>query len=147
MSSWTFGSGLRFTVCTRTEVSGLHGLHQVPGFAVGFVDSAAVAFGAEGEAGGGVSDGEDEIGVVGNDVDDDEIHFGGFVGDDASTGVPGRADVVEAADQAGGAFYLHTPEFFAFGPVSADEDEVETFAIAVGLGDSEALAGGFVGEG
>jgi hypothetical protein len=33
---------------TRTGVSGLHGAEQVPGFAVGFVDSlAAGAFGAE----------------------------------------------------------------------------------------------------
>jgi len=119
----------------------------VPGFAVGFVDSAAAVFRAEGQAGGGVANGKDEIGVVGNDVDDDEIDFGGGVGDDASAGVPGWTDVVEAVDQAGGAFYLDAPEFFAFGPVAADEDEVETFAVAVGLGDSEALGRGFVGEG
>jgi hypothetical protein len=120
---------------------------QVPGFAVGFVNSAGVGLRMEGEAGGRVSNGEDEIGVVGNDVDDDEIYFGGLVGDDVSAGVTGRADVVEAVDQAGGAFYLDAPELFAFGPAAADEDEVETFAVAVGLGDSEALAGGFVGEG
>jgi hypothetical protein len=55
--------------------------------------------------------------------------------------------VVEAVDQAGGGFYLDTPELVAFGPAAADEDEVETFTVAVGPGDSEALAGGFVGEG
>jgi hypothetical protein len=132
---------------TRTGVSALHGLHQVPGFAVGFVDSAGAAFGVQRETGGGVANGEDEIGVVGNDVDDYEIHFGGFVGDHASAGVPGRANVVEAVDQAGGAFYLHAPKFVAFGPVAADEDEVEAFAVAVGLGDSKAFGGGFVGEG
>jgi hypothetical protein len=120
---------------------------QVPGFAVGFVDSAAVALRAEGEAGGSVSNGKDEIGVVGNDVDDHEIDFGGLVGDHASARVPSRGDVVEAVDQASGAFYLHTPELFAFGPVAADQDEVKTFAVAVGLGDSEAFAGGFVGKG
>jgi hypothetical protein len=111
------------------------------------VDSAAMGLRAEGEAGGSVSNGEDEIGVVGNDVDDHEIYFGGPVGDDASAGVPGRADMVQAVDQAGGAFYLYTPELVAFGPAAADEDEVETLAVAVGLGDSEAFAGGFVGEG
>ena len=120
---------------------------QVPGFAVGFVDSAAVAFRAQCEAGGGVSNGKDEIGVVGNDVDDHEIDFGGLVGDHASAGVTGGADAVEAADQAGGAFYLDAPELVAFGPVAADENVVEAFAVAVGLGDSEALGGGFVGEG
>src|ERR1022692_3013791 len=120
---------------------------QVPGFAVGFVDSAGVALGAEGEAGGSFSNGEDEPGVVGDDVGDDEIDFGGLIGDHASAGVPGRADVVEAVDQAGGGFDLDAPELVAFGPVAADEDEVETFAVAVGFGDSEALGGGFVGEG
>jgi len=119
----------------------------VPGFAVGFADSAAVALRAEGETGGSVSNRKDEIGVVGNDVDDHEIDFGGLVGDDASAGVPGWADVVEAVDQAGGAFDLDAPELVAFGPVAADENEVETLAVAVGLGDSEAEAGGFVGEG
>jgi hypothetical protein len=106
-----------------------------------------VGLGTEGETGGRLSNGEDEIGVVGNDVDDDEIYFGGLVGDNVSAGVAGRADVVEAVDQAGGGFYLDTPELFAFGPAAADEDEVETFTVAVGPGDSEALASGFMGEG
>jgi len=101
----------------------------------------------EGQAGGSFSDGENEVGVVGNDVGDDEIDFGGLVGDHASAGVACGADVVEAVDQAGGAFHLHAPELFAFGPAAADEDEVEALAVAVGLGDSEAFAGGFVGEG
>jgi hypothetical protein len=35
----------------------------------------------------------------------------------------------------------------ALGPVAAYQNEVETFAVAVGLGDSEAEAGGFVDEG
>ncbi len=121
--------------------------HEVPGFAVGFVDSAGMGLGAEGEASGSFSNGKDEIGVVGNDVDDHEIYFGGLVGDDASAGVPGRADVVQAVDQAGGAFYLYAPELVAFGPAAADEDEVEALAVAIGLGDSETFAGGFVGEG
>jgi hypothetical protein len=120
---------------------------QMPGFAVGLVDSAGVVLGVEGQASWGASDGEDEIGVVGNDVDDHEIYFGGLVGDHASAGMPGRADVVETVDQAGGAFDLHAPELVAFGPAAADEDEVEALAVAVGLGDSEAFAGGFVGEG
>jgi len=120
---------------------------QVPGFAIGFVDSAAIVLRAEGEAGGSVTNGEDEVGVVGNDVDDDEIDFGGLVGDQASAGVAEDVDVVEAIDQAGGAFYLHAPELVAVGPVAADEDEVETFAVAVGFGDAEAEAGRFVGEG
>jgi hypothetical protein len=55
--------------------------------------------------------------------------------------------VVEAADQAGGAFHLNAEEFFSFGPIAADEDEVEALAIPEGFGDSEAEAGGFVGEG
>ena len=51
-SAWT-GEGARphtsyGAAGTRTGVSGLHGAEQVPGFAVGFVDSlAAGAFGAE----------------------------------------------------------------------------------------------------
>ena len=101
----------------------------------------------EGEAGGSFSDGEDEVGVVGNDVGDDEIDFSGLVGDHASAGVACGADVIEAVDQAGGAFDLHAPKFFAFGPVAADQDEVEALAVAIGLGDSETFAGGFVGEG
>ncbi len=63
---------------------------QVPGFAVEFVDSAGAVLRAEGQAGGSVSNGEDEIGVVGNDVDDHEIDFGGLVGDHAAAGVRGR---------------------------------------------------------
>jgi hypothetical protein len=48
----------------------------VPGFAVGLVDSGmGMALWAQSQAGGDVSDGKDEVGVVGNDVDDYEIDF------------------------------------------------------------------------
>jgi len=114
---------------------------------VGLADSAAIALRADGEAGGSVSNRKDEVGVVGNDVDDDEIYIGGLVGDAPAAAVPDGVDAVATVDQAGGAFYLYAPELVAFGPAAADEDEVEALAVAVGLGDSEAFAGGFVGEG
>ena len=78
---------------------------------------------------------------------DQEVDFGGLVGGDAAHGAAVGVYVVEAFDQRGGGFYLDAPEFFSFGPVAADQDEVETFAVAIGLGDSEAEAGGFVDEG
>jgi hypothetical protein len=91
-------------------------------------------------------DGEDEPGVVGDDVGDQEVYLGGLVGGDAAHGAAVGVYVVEAFDHRGGGLYLDAPELVAFGPVAADEDEVETFAVAVGLGDSEAEAGGFVGR-
>ena len=120
----------------------------MPGFAVGFVDSTAmVAQGAECETGSHLSNGKDEPRVVGNNMGDHEVDFGGLVGDNCATAVPEGVDVVEAVDQTGGAFDLDASKSIAFGPVAANEDEVETFAVAVGLGDAEAFFGGFVGEG
>jgi len=91
-------------------------------------------------------DGEDEPGVVGDDVGDEEVYFGGLVGGDAAHGAAVGVYAVEAFVQGGRGFYLDAPQLVAFGPVAADQDEVETFAVAVGLGDSEAEAGGFCGR-
>ena len=117
----------------------------MPGFAVGAEEavSAGVAFGIEEQA-GAVSDkgdGEDEPGVLGDDVGDEEVDFGGAVGDGAASGAAITVDVIEAVEKSGGRFDLDAEE-----AASGVEDEVVTFAVAVGLGDAEAHSGGFVGE-
>ena len=96
---------------------------------------------------GDVLDGEDIPGVFGDDVGDEEVDFGGFVGGDAADGAAVGVDVIEAVFLCCGGFDLDAEEFVAFGPSAADEDEVEALAVAVGLGDAEAEAGGFVDEG
>jgi hypothetical protein len=119
---------------------------EVPGFAVGAEEavSAGVAFGIE-EKAGAVSDdgdGENEPGVLGNDVGDEEVDFGGAVGDGASAGAAMTVDVIEAVEKSSGRFDLDAEE-----AACGVEDEVVAFAVAVGLGDAEAHGGGFVGEG
>ena len=73
---------------------------EVPGFAVGAEEavSAGIAFGIEEKTGavGDDGDGEDEPGVLGNDVGDKEVDFGGAVGDGASAGAAMTVDVIEA---------------------------------------------------
>ena len=118
----------------------------VPGFAVVAVDPLAsvVVFGAEEQAGAGLDQGqgEDEPGVLGNDVGDEEIDFVGEIGDGGAHGAAVGVDVVEAAEDVSGRFDLDAPEGLA-----AVEDEVVTFAVAERFGDGEALGDGFVGEG
>ena len=118
---------------------------QVPGFAVGAEEavSAGVAFGIEEQAGavGNEGDGEDEPGVLGDDVGDEEVDFGGAVGDGASVGAAMAVDVIEAVEKSGGRLDLDAEE-----AASGVEDEVVTFAVAVRLGYAEAHGGGFVGE-
>jgi hypothetical protein len=85
--------------------------------------------------------GEDEPGVLGNDVGDEEVDFGGAVGDGASAGAAMTVDVIEAVEKSRRRFDLDAEE-----AACGVEDEVVTFAVAVGLGDAEAHGGGFVGE-
>jgi|SRR5882672_3247224 len=87
-------------------------------------------------------DGEDEPGVLGDDVGDEEVDFGGMVGDDAAVGAAMRVDAVEAAHESGGGFDLNAQE-----AMSGVEDEVVAFAVTVGLGDVEAERCGFEDEG
>jgi len=131
----------------------------VPGFAVGVggVGFAAV-FGAKEEAGEAedVGEREDEPGVFGNDVNDDEIDFRKFVGDDASVEVATDVDAVEAVGELCGSLDLDADEAGARATVQESsvlgqwkkavtvtiEDCVVAFAVAEGVRDSEAMAGG-----
>lgn len=145
-------------------------MEVVPGFAVGVVEAGeAAAFGAEQEAGlaEDVREWEDEPGIFGDDVGGDEIDFGELVGDGASVDAAVGVDVVEAVEQLGGGFDLDADEARAGaierqGPrlrslsllggddgweMGGVEDDVVAFAIAEGLGDAEAVAGGGEGEG
>ena len=73
---------------------------EVPGFAIGAEEtvSADIAFGVEEKAGAvhDEGDGEDEPGVFGNDVGNEEVDFGGAVGDGASASAAMTVDVIEA---------------------------------------------------
>jgi len=178
-------------------------MQEGPGFAVGVVEAGAgVALAAEEEAGAaaGGKEGNDVPGVLGDDVDGEEVDFGGKVGDGASVDAAVGVDAVEAAQKLGGGFDLDADEaradrgrkqvpfgklragsHRAFGPVRNDrgeafgtvrndrgeafgpvrndrwevggvvfwaiEDDVVAFAVAVGAGDTEAVAGGGEGEG
>lgn len=146
-------------------------MEVVPGFAVGVVEAGeAAAFGAEQKAGlaEDVREGEDEPGIFGDDVGGDEIDFGELVGDGASVDAAVGVDVVEAVEQLGGGFDLDADEAGAravekqvprlgslspgFGgdngcEMGGVEDDVVAFAVAEGLGDAEAVAGGGEGEG
>jgi len=55
--------------------------------------------------------------------------------------------LVDAVDLGRGGLDLHPEEFVAFGPAATDQDEVESFAVAVGFGYSEAERRGFVEKG
>jgi hypothetical protein len=121
---------------------------KVPGFAVGFVQPrSARALRADPHKERRFPDGEDEKDIVRNNIDHHEIHFARQVRDNAIAGTAVSLYLVVTPVWRGAALDLHPPEFVAFGPVAADENEVETFAVAVGFGDSEAEGGGFVGEG
>jgi hypothetical protein len=91
---------------------GHFGSEEVPGFAVGVVETgAAVAASAEQEAGGADGgDGNDVPGVLGDDVGGKEVDFGGEVGDGASVGAAVSVDAVESVEKLGGAFDLDAVE-------------------------------------
>ena len=86
-------------------------------------------------------DGEDEPGVLGNDVGDEEVDFVESIWDRAAVGAAVRVYVVEAVEECGRGFNLDAPE-----AMSGFEDEVVALAVAVGLGHMEALGGGLVNE-
>jgi len=135
-------------------------VEEVPGFAVVVVGAGdGAAFGAEKEAGLAVDvgEGEDEPGVFRDDVGDDEVDFGEFVGDGASVDAAVGVDVVEAVLKLSGGLNLDADEAGAGvgvgrgggrgGQVGGVEDDVVAFAVAEGFGDAEAVAGGGEGEG
>ena len=79
-------------------------------------------------------DGDEVAGVFGDDVDDDEIDF--VLGVDVvSPPATVRAYCVDTVLGGASGLYLHAPQM----AVPA-QDEVEAFAVSVGLGDSEAEA-------
>ncbi len=123
---------------------GLKTLQQVPGFALGAVEAAlGIILEAAEQAGAGdyVPDGEDEPGVLGDDVGDQEVDLGRVVGDCAAVGTALRVDVVAAVEDRGGGFHLGAPE-----SLSGIEDEVVALAVAVGLGYAESHARRLEGE-
>jgi hypothetical protein len=87
-------------------------------------------------------DGEDEPGVFGDDVGDQEVDFARLIGDDSVVGSAMGVDAVEAAHESGGGFDLDAEE-----AVSGVEDEVVAFAVAVGFGDVESHRRRFEDEG
>ncbi len=101
------------------------------GAALGIVLEAAEQAGADEY----VPDGEDELGVLGDDVGDQEVDLGRVVGDYAAVGAAVRVDVVAAVEDRGGGFHLGAPE-----SLSGIEDEVVALAVAVGLGYAESHA-------
>ncbi len=108
-----------------------------------------------------MGEGEDEPGILGDDVGGEEIDFGKFVGDGASVDAAVGVDAVDAGLHLGGGFDLDADEAGTEAGVEvggeraevgrvaamAVEDEVVAFAVAVGAGDAEAVAGGGESEG
>jgi len=99
---------------------------------------------AEEEAGAGEDclDGEDEPGVLGNDVGDQEVDLGRGVGDYVAVGTAVGVDVIAAVEDRGGGFHLDAPEVF-----SGVDDEVVAFAVAEGRGQAESQGSGFQDKG
>src|SRR5580693_2351695 len=120
-------------------------LQQAPGFAVLFVFVAwfagDVGMEAEALAASGGFDGDDVPDLLGDDVGDDEIDFVLGINVMSSPAAVGTYLVDTVLGGASG-FYLHAPQV----AVPA-QDEVEAFAVSVGLGDSEAEACGLAHEG
>jgi hypothetical protein len=79
-------------------------------------------------------DGDDVPGVLGDDVGDDEIDF--VLGGDVMS-FPSKDTAVGDASE----LYLHAPQ-----ATIPAHDEVEAFAVSMGLGDSEAEACCFADE-
>jgi len=119
---------------------------QTPGLSVGGEVGAFSGMIARREEDAGAvldfGDGEDEPGVFGDDVGDEEVDFVGLVGDGPMVGAAMGVDAVEAAEHGGGGFDLDAQE-----AASGVEDEVVAFAVAVGLGDVESQRRGFEDEG
>ena len=96
---------------------------------------------AEALAASGGFDGDDVRDFLGDDVGDDEIDF--VLGVNVvSSPAAVRAYLVDTALGGASGLYLDAPQ----AAVPA-QDEVEAFAVSVGLGDSEAEAGGLAHEG
>ena len=82
-------------------------------------------------------DGDDDPGVFGKDVTDEEVDFVGGVGDRHTVGAALRGDEVRPLAEAAGGFHLHADE----APAGVD-DEVVAITVAVRLGNGESQAGG-----
>ena len=93
-------------------------------------------------ASGEDGDGDDDPGVFGEDVADEEVDFVGRVGDGDSVAAALRGEEVGSLAETAGGFDLHADEAAA-----GVEDEIVAVAVAVGLGDGEAEAGGLEEEG
>jgi hypothetical protein len=108
-----------------------------------------------------VREGKDEPGIFGDHVGGYEVDFREFVGDGASVDAAVGVDAVEAVEELACGFDLDADQARAGSVVEVGgvgrvlkktgavtvEDYVVAFAVAVGVGDSEAEAGGFEGEG
>jgi hypothetical protein len=117
---------------------------QIPGFPIPTIQSALRIIPETEEqasAGEDCLDRQDEPGVLGDDVGDEEIYFGRIVGDHIAVGAAVRVDVVATIKDRGGGFHLDAPEF-----LSGNEDEVVAFTVAVGLGHAKSHARGLEGE-
>jgi len=140
----------------------------VPSFLVFRVEAGtAVHFAAEQEASGANGVKRDDVPrVFRDDVGGDEIDFSRAVGDGAASGATVSVDAIEAVEKLGGSFDLDAPQEWERAGKSrfldcdnrllrkrssslgmtirlaGVEDEVVAFAVAVGLADGEAHAGG-----
>ena len=134
---------------TKIKVSFL--LQQVPGFAVGFEEAAgALGFSVGVEADGFARtdgfDGDDVPSIARRYKRGDEINFVAGVGDVSAIGVAADDDgeSAEVSATVGGETGL---DLNAEKAALVLDEEVVGMAFSVGLGDAEAEAGGFVGEG
>ena len=123
----------------------------MPGFAVGFEEGAgalgfSVGVEADGYAGTNGFDGDDVPSVVRGDEGGDEVNVVAGVGDISAIGVAADDDGESAkvAAAVGGEAGL---DLNAEKAALVLDEEVVGMAFSVGLGDAEAEAGGFVGEG
>jgi len=123
----------------------------VPGFAVGFEEGAgalgfSVGVEADGYAGTNGFDGDDVPGVVRGNIRRDEVNVVAGVADVAAIGVAADDDGESAkvAAAVGGETRL---DLNAEKAALVLDEEVVAMAFSEGLGDAEAEAGGFVGEG
>jgi hypothetical protein len=118
--------------------------HEVPGFTVFFVGTdfgLATRVDVEAHVRSEGLHGDDEPGVLGDDVGDEEIDFVGGVGSVAAVRAVDGIQHVGAVLEGAGGFDLYLPEVRC-----GVDDEVVMLAVAIGVGDGEAEAGGLVDE-
>jgi hypothetical protein len=94
-----------------------------------------------------LSDGQDEPAIFGDDVYNDEIDLRWKISDPTPTPASLRHGAVQIPHKGTRGLHLDAPEFIAFWPVPADQDEVKLLSFAVWFSHSKAEAGGFVNKG